>query len=512
MDTMLNECFKRYALIQHMLCALYLCVLLSVLGVLSAPVAHADSRCADLIPNSSKEQIASIDFGPGSEPTPSRRNVLFLSSSSSGSALGSSSGSTALDFYSNFFNFSDSKNPIELTKNFQSYIGELLEKQIIGEPQLIRFIEHLEKGKLINLISEDEALTSTSLLVQRRGLQKYLNKTSLDQKELLDWSKATLAKRARVRVSREEIQEETRYQSLEFHPVKRPVHFTMALGVGENLPITLTHSIEVQSTPVTQKQWVEVMGENSSYFAKGEDSVILNFHGKDIKLQPDNPVENVTWWSVLEFANRLSEQHGLSPAYDLSHITWDPDTRPENGTLQPVEQNRGSYRARVYVKGKRHDPYEGDIYYQAEGYRLPTLAEQVYMLQGGEKGRHPNEADLQDYAWYRGNSGGRTHPVGLLQPMMIDGKDFYDLYGNVGEWVWDKPGVGLKGYMRKRNPVGPKEVMGLLGRRRRAVGGGFSYIRGGFVSPFSTYADLAPRQGANVGFRLVRTIETGDGE
>ena len=78
-------------------------------------------------------------------------------------------------------------------------------------------------------------------------------------------------------------------------------------------PVTLTYPIEVQSTPVTQKQWVEVMGENPSHFIEGEDSDVLSFYGKDIKLQPDHPVESVTWWSVLEFANRLSGQHGLPP-------------------------------------------------------------------------------------------------------------------------------------------------------------------------------------------------------
>ena len=55
------------------------------------------------------------------------------------------------------------------------------------------------------------------------------------------------------------------------------------------------------------------------------------------------------------------------------------------------------------------------------------------MLQGGHN-FFKNKAKAKKYAWHESNSGSQTHPVGLLQPMTIDGKNFYDLYGNVTEW------------------------------------------------------------------------------
>ena len=510
-----NELFKykliKYTLITHTPCALCLCTLLSALMTLSASVVHASSRCADIVSTSSDSSMKND--------------------------LGSSLTMNVLDFYSNFFNFSNSKTPIELTKGFQSYIGALLEHKIIGDPELIRFIENLEKGELINPISEDEARVSTPLLVQRRGLQQYLNKASLDQKELLAWSKVTLEKRDRVRVSREETREETRdiSQELEFHPVKRPVRFKVEGGrYGTNNQfVTLTYPIEVQSTPVTQKQWVEVMGENPSDFAKGEESTFLNFHGKAIRLQPDNPVENVTWWSILVFANRLSENHGLQPVYDLSGITWEPGTGPENGTLKPaLESNNGDggfiyknsdEKVRIYVKGKSHDASEGDIYYQAEGYRLPTHAEQIYMLRGGGKmkgGRFfENESDLAERVWYEGNSGRRTHPVGLLQPMVVDGKEFYDFYGNVGEFGWDQvfnaggfqrswhQVVDASDYLKKYGAKNPAILLSLEGSNGRWVtGGDYSYSQSNFSSSYALSAVYDSVQYHNVGFRLVRTI------
>ena len=501
-------------LFEYILSVPYICSL-CICALLNTPVVHASLPCADLISSSStpspsfssfssKEQSASTDFESGS----SEKDVLSLSSSSKSDTFGSSS-QNIFDFYAN------SKIPKEGTKNFQSYIGELLEKQIIKEPQFTRFIEGLEKGELMNPISKDEALTSTALLVQRKGLQKYLDQSSLNQKELLDWSRATLEERARVRVKRGEAREETRYQRLEFHPVKRPVRFEV--NKHKRL-VTLTYPIEVQSTLVTQKQWVEVMGENPSYFAKGENSVVLNFHGKDIELQPDNPVENVTWWSAIVFANRLSEKHGLPPAYDLSDVNLDLDTRPENGTLKPAEGLHRGDEVRIYAKGKSHDPSKGDIYYRSEGYRLPTTAEQIYMLRGGENMKDhsffKNEVEMKAHAWSKGNSDGRTHPVGLLQAMVIDGKEFYDLYGNVWEFGWDL-GPSEKGSVDKygeRNPIYPVnlEFMDL----RSSIGGGFGVLfsQSHWLPYFMSRGKVHTAKDPDAGFRLVRTIEQGDGE
>ena len=288
----------------------------------------------------------------------------------------------------------------------------------------MRFIKGLEKGKLVNPIAEEKAMVSTAALIHQEGIQEYLDLTELNKKELLRWSNESLKEKKRVRVKREETRKETQdvYQEIKFLPVG-PGRFFM--GEEKKVEVTLTNSIEVMSTQVTQKQWVEIMGENPSGFSDGKDSIVVNIKGKSVRMNPDHPVEKITWWSALEFANRLSEKHGLKPAYDLKGVTWIKGTKAENGTLQR-EKGEG---------GINKD------YYQSEGYRLPTEAEQEYLLRAGGKSRGKyhfgdKEEDLKHYAWYRENFVGRTHSVGELKALVLEGQEFYDLHGNVWEWGW----------------------------------------------------------------------------
>ena len=108
-------------------------------------------------------------------------------------------------------------------------------------------------------------------------------------------------------------------------------------------------------------------GKSLLLFPSGEDAVPINIDGQSIQIKPDHPVESMTWWSALVFANKLSQEHGLKPTYDLSDIVWDPGTRASNGTLLAKS-------GEIKINAPNGD------YYKSEGYRLPTEAEQEYML------------------------------------------------------------------------------------------------------------------------------------
>lgn len=136
--------------------------------------------------------------------------------------------------------------------------------------------------------------------------------------------------------------------------------------------------------PVTQELYSIVTGCNPS-FHKGD------------KL----PVECVSWYDAVEFANQLSLLEGIDPYYTIEKHCKNPES------LNPNDKMKWN----IIPNNNR-------------GYRLLMENEWEYAAKGAIYGE----------AWSEKNSSGSTHIVGELKPNNFG---LFDILGNVSEWCFD---------------------------------------------------------------------------
>lgn len=201
-------------------------------------------------------------------------------------------------------------------------------------------------------------------------------------------------------------------------PIEKPIH---SVNLG---------SFQVGKYEVTQALWYVVMESKPS------------FHKNCMNC----PVENVSWFDVQDFVDKLNKMTG------------------------------------------KH-------------YRLPTEAEWEFAARGGNASknyRYSGSDYLDSIGWQRLNSNDSTHTVGKKIPNELG---IYDMSGNVLEWVQDWSDGEYYKTSPADNPQGP-----VNGRTRVAKGG--SYVYNSFfcrnTSRHFNFPDIPKR---DLGFRLALDIK-----
>ncbi len=174
------------------------------------------------------------------------------------------------------------------------------------------------------------------------------------------------------------------------------------------------------------------------------------FDNPGVGTDANHPVIGVSWYDVVKWCNARSEMEGLAPVYftDASRTTV---YRTGQVILRNTFCNFSApgYRlptraewAKAAWGGSTSGPYPWPSYYGSGAEILDPSKGNYFVgtlyLPGGQHQWDVNNGYLTTpCGYYNGGQSVVGAPVGMAMKDMANGFGLYDMFGNVGEWLWD---------------------------------------------------------------------------
>jgi len=227
----------------------------------------------------------------------------------------------------------------------------------------------------------------------------------------------------------------------------------------------LDKSVEKIQAQLQEEQYSELIENLKSLKESNWKLVLDELEGKELSpsdsekilaLIKSKEIQVTSKWLLTIYPNLSQEYFDKMMQYLLVDTKPIPDKNYEMGTYQVtfdeydlfcLDTAKGKPDDNGWGRGRRpviNVSWEDAVEYlewlsekTKKVFRLPTEEEWEYAARAGTTTKWSfgnNAKELEKYAWYKENSGGKTHSVGGKEP---NPWGLYDVHGNVWEWCKD---------------------------------------------------------------------------